>query len=69
MRVLSAEGRLTAWILFVLPFGIGFIINLLNPEFMSALYATPEGNMLLTASLFQMAIGGVALKRMTTIRV
>lgn len=69
VRVLSAEGRLTAWILFALPFGIGFIINFLNPEFMSALYETPEGNMLMTASLFQMAVGGIILKRMTTIRV
>ncbi|MFV0421273.1 type II secretion system F family protein [Oleidesulfovibrio sp.] len=69
VKVLSAEGRLTAWILFALPFGIGFIINLLNPDFMSALYTTPEGNMLLNGSLFMMTIGAIALKKLTTIKV
>ncbi len=69
VRVLSAEGRLTAWILLALPFGIGIIINMLNPDFMSVLYETPEGNLLMTGSLFQMTIGAIALKRMTTIRV
>ncbi|MBL3581684.1 type II secretion system F family protein [Oleidesulfovibrio alaskensis] len=69
VKVLSAEGRLTAWILFALPFGIGFIIHLLNPDFMSALYTTPEGNMLLNGSLFLMTAGALALKKLTTIRV
>lgn len=69
VRVLSAEGRLTAWILLALPFAIGIIINFLNPDFMSVLYETPEGNFLLTGSLFQMTIGAIALKRMTTIKV
>lgn len=69
VRTLSAEGKLTAYVLMALPFGIGTIIHFINPEYMSLLYSTEEGRFLLTNAFIQMAVGAVALKRLITIRV
>src|SRR5690606_23421712 len=43
VRVLSSEGRLSAWILGVMPFALGAVMNMVNPEFMSPLWTDPIG--------------------------
>ena len=43
VRTLSAEGRLSACILTALPFGVGLMVNLVNPEFMAVLWTDPAG--------------------------
>ena len=43
IRVLSADGRLSAWILCILPFALAFAIFLLNPAFLSILWTDPAG--------------------------
>ncbi len=44
VRVLSAEGRLSAWILGLMPFVLAGVMNLVNPEFMSAAVDRPDGH-------------------------
>jgi hypothetical protein len=43
IRTLSAEGRLSAWILGLLPFATAALINLVNPGFMKVLWEDPIG--------------------------
>ena len=43
IRVLTSEGRLSAWILSALPFVLLGLINLINPRFMSLLWTDPAG--------------------------
>src|SRR5512137_540153 len=43
IRVLSADGRLSAVILCVLPFVLAGAIFLINPKFMSTLWTDPAG--------------------------
>ncbi len=69
VSTLAAEGKLTAYILFALPFVVGLAINVLNSEYMSLLYTTPEGNFMITSAAIQMALGAVALKKLVTIDV
>lgn len=69
VRVLSAEGRLTAWILLALPFAVALVISVINPEYMSVLRDTPQGRVLSTLAMIWMAVGAVALKRLTRITV
>ncbi|NJB67260.1 tight adherence protein B [Desulfobaculum xiamenense] len=69
IRVLSAEGRLTAYILLALPSCVGLVINIINPEYMSLLYETPEGKNVMTMAIFMMGIGAAALKKLIAIRV
>lgn len=69
IRVLSAEGKLSAWILTLLPFATALVINLLSPNFMAVLWKDPAGFRLVIAALVAMAIGVFWLWRIVKIRV
>ncbi|GFM32138.1 type II secretion system F family protein [Desulfovibrio subterraneus] len=69
VRTLAAEGKLTAYVLFALPFAVGIVINFINSDYMSLLYTTPEGKFMLTNALIQMGLGAVFLKKLITIKV
>lgn len=57
IRVLSAEGRLAAWILTALPVVTGFVIYTLNPTFMSILWTDPNGLFLIKVMAAMVVIG------------
>ena len=57
IRVLSAEGRLSATILCLLPFVAAFMLYLVNPKFMETLWTDPLGMRFLVAGLILMVIG------------
>lgn len=57
VRVLATEGRLSAWILTLLPFAVGLAINLLNPGFLGVLWNDPAGVKLGAVVLAMMAAG------------
>ena len=69
VRVLSAEGRLSAYVLLALPFAIAFIIKLINPDYMDLLFETEQGRVLSTAALGMMCAGAVVIRRMIKIKV
>lgn len=69
VRVLSAEGRLSAWILGLMPFAVAALLNLLNPEFMSALWTDPLGTSILQWLAVLMVVGVLMLYRIVRIRV
>lgn len=69
IRVLAAEGKLSAWILTALPFFVAGVVNLLNPKYMSVLYTDPAGIRLVVGAVVMMAIGIVAMWRIIDIRI
>ena len=69
IRVLSSEGRLSGWILSVLPFVLLGIINLISPKFMSILWKDPAGLFAIYAGLILMVIGIFWMWRIVKIRV
>lgn len=69
IRVLSTEGRLSGWILTILPFALLGIINLINPKFMSILWKDPAGMIAIYAGLTLMIIGIFWMWRIIKIRV
>ncbi len=69
VRVLSAEGRLSAWILTLLPICTGIMINLVNPGFMTILWTDPTGLRMLKIMLGLMAFGIFLMWRIVKIRV
>ena len=69
VRALSAEGRFSGAILFLLPFVVGFMLYQLNPEYMGALFTDPIGQNLLMLGSFLMVTGAVVMKRMIVIKV
>ena len=69
VRVLSAEGRISAVILSLLPFALAALMSLLNPSFISKLWTDPMGLQLVYVSLVLMAIGIFWMWKMIQIRV
>jgi tight adherence protein B len=69
VRVLSADGRMSAWILGLMPFGVAAMLNLLNPEFMSTLWTDPVGIIILQWLAALMVVGILMLHRIVRIRV
>ena len=69
IRTLSAEGKLSAWILSLLPFAAGLVINLTNPGFMDILWTDPIGVKMVYGALFLMLLGIWWMSRIIKIRV
>lgn len=69
VRVLSAEGRLSAQILTALPFVVAMVVNLVNPEFMKVLWTDPTGLQLVGGALLLMLMGYYWMRRIIKIRV
>ena len=68
VKVLSSEGRLSAWVLGVMPFALAAIMNLVNPEFMSLLWTDPIGIAIVKTMLVLMAFGILILQQIIKIR-
>ena len=69
VRVLSAEGRISAWILSVMPFLLAFLLYMINPEFISALWKDQLGLVMLGVSLGLMLVGVFWMSRLVQIKV
>ena len=69
VRVHTAHGRFTGWVLMALPATLGVVMSFINPEHMQTLYREPMGRtMLITAAVMQ-GIGYVWIKRVIKIEV
>jgi tight adherence protein B len=69
IRVLSAEGRLSAWILTLLPIGVALIMNLVNPGYIGVLWKDPMGLRLVTGAVLLMIFGIFWMWRIVKIHV
>lgn len=69
IRVLSSEGRLSAWVLAVMPFFLAGVMNFVNPAFMSTLWKDPIGITIIQYTLGLMLVGILILVRIVKIRV
>ena len=69
VRVLSSEGRLSAWILGIMPFALAGVMYLFNPEFMTPLWTDPIGISIIKYMLILMVFGALILVKIIKIRV
>lgn len=69
VRVLSAEGKMSAWILSMLPFGAALMIQITNPTFLAILFTDPLGQKMVAGALGMMGLGVLAMRRIINIRV
>jgi tight adherence protein B len=69
VRVLSAEGKLSAWVLGLLPFVVGTLMMMLNPSFMQVLWQDPVGVKLIGGAVVSMAVGVFWMSRVVALRV
>lgn len=69
VRALSAEGRLSAWILALLPFVIVALLTVLSPGFINIFWTDPSAEKLAFVCLGMMALGILWMTRIVRIRV
>ncbi|MGB0845101.1 MAG: type II secretion system F family protein [Thiolinea sp.] len=67
VKTLSAEGRLSAWILLSLPFVLGGVIHMVNPEYLLPLFREPLGQKLLIGSGCSIVLGVIWINRIIKI--
>ena len=69
IRVLSAEGKMSGWVLSLLPFCAALAINFSNPTYLEVLYTDPGGKKLLMGAGVLMFLGILAMRKIVRIRV
>ena len=69
VRTLTAEGRLSAVILILLPFAVFGYLWIRNPNFLSPLITEPSGPFMIIGAIVMMIIGAIVMKRMVDIKV
>lgn len=68
VQALSAEGKLSAYVLMALPFGIGGFLMFSNPEYMAKFTASLLGYALIVASVVLLAVGGLWLRKVVSFK-
>jgi tight adherence protein B len=69
IRTLSAEARISAYILIALPFIMAAMLMYMNPEYLMPLIRDPIGNVMLGVAGALMAAGIVSMRRLVQITV
>ena len=69
VRTLTAEGRLTGWILSALPVVLLGLIMLVTPSYASILLTDPVGHMLLAGGAIMILVGGSMIRRIVDVEV
>lgn len=69
IRVLSAEGRLSAWILALLPFCVGGLLTIINPKYMKVLFVDPIGPVLMGGAAVFMTLGVLWMRSVIRIHI
>jgi tight adherence protein B len=69
VRVMSAEGRMSAWILGLLPLGVVVLMSVANPGYVRVLWTDPIGISLVWYALAVAAVGVLWMRKLIRIRV
>ncbi len=69
LRVYTAQGKLTGWILCILPFVVFGVISILNPRYAHILTEEPLGQKLIVAGLILMLFGVWVIRKIVDIKV
>jgi tight adherence protein B len=69
VRALAAEGKLSAIILFALPFFLALALSVVSPKYLGVLFTDPIGRWMVGMAAVIMVIGALVIKKMIHIRV
>ena len=69
IRVATAQGRISAWIVSLLPFGLGFMVFGMYPDFGSIMLEEPIGVAMLAGGVVLLAIGVLIIRKVVNIDV
>lgn len=69
VRTHTAQGRMTGWILTVLPIVIAILMFFINPHVLTTLWNDPLGRKLVYAGVVLIMIGGVIIRKIVNLEV
>jgi tight adherence protein B len=69
VQTLTAQGRLSRWIVSILPVFLLVVITLINPHYMHALYSNTGGRIALVVAALLVVSGSLVIKRIINIKV
>ena len=69
IRIYTAQGRLTGWILSLLPVAMFFLLSLANRGYTRVLVEDPTGRKLIYTGLALMVVGGLAIRKIVNVKV
>ncbi len=67
VKALSAEGRMSTYVLIALPFGLAAYMATVGSEYWSVMWQTPLGVTLLAASVVSLALGGAWMNKLAKV--
>lgn len=68
VKALAAEGKLSAYVLMALPFGLGGFLFISNPTYILTLTESPLGWGMMGTGVVLLIVGGIWLRKVVTIR-
>jgi tight adherence protein B len=69
INTLTAQGRVSGYLVAFLPIGLGVALNAINPAFMQPLFTETIGRILIAVGAVMMTIGFLAIRKITDIKV
>ncbi len=69
IRVLTAEGRLSAWVLTLMPLAIGAYMFIVNPEYIGLLFTTKLGLIMVFGASILLVAGVLWMRKIVDIDV
>lgn len=69
ISTLTSQQRMTGYIIGALPVGMGALFMLINPDYMSLLFTTTGGRVMLLAAIVLEFLGAMAMKRILAIEI
>lgn len=69
IAVLTAQGRISGYIVSFLPIGLGLLLFILNPKYITPMFQEPCGIIMIAVGAIMMGLGFVAIRKIVNIEV
>lgn len=69
IRILSAEGRISAIVLLAMPFAAAGVLYMIKPDYMLLLFTEPLGQTMMKSALASMTVGYFLIRRLVNFKV
>ena len=69
IKTLTAQGRMSGWVLAALPFTVGGLLSIINPGYLNPLFDEPIGRILVGGALVMEVIGFIIIRKIVTLDV
>lgn len=64
VRTLTAQGRMSGWVLIALPIGVALLISFVNPQYLEPLIKTRTGWFMVGGSVMSLAVGATVIQKL-----